>query len=71
MPFTLTAEEMEIIRRYRDHKKRVASSFYPTPREALTAILLECGCELDIIERDLRAEARRGQEAEPHAPLPL
>jgi hypothetical protein len=54
----LTDTEMRIIRRYQKHLWRIAKISL-TQRKVLARILAEYDEELDMIERDLKAESRR------------
>lgn len=55
MTIDLTPEEKAVLWRYRNHLfKTIGISFHT--REVLKRIILECNMELNIVERDLKAE---------------
>ena len=58
MQIELYDGEIEIIRQYQKHLWNVGK-VSKTQRETLTRIIVECGVELDIIERELNFEKNK------------
>jgi len=56
----LTTDEVDVLKRYRDHLWRIVNIREPGGLVGvLYRIVMECGQELGMIEKDLRAEDAR------------